>query len=340
MNRRTSLLAKASCAAALVLATTVTPVHAQDAQQQAMGRALFNEGLALFNDGKYDAACPKLEASLKHYPGLGTRGKLAECYEKQGRFASAWLQYREVAQLATRNGDPTREQVASERAKALEPKLSYLTVVVPQGHDASGLVVKRAGKELERAKLGAADPVDPGTIALEIAAPGKKTFTAQITVTQGQSARFEVPLLEPIATAPPVEAPPPPTPPPFTEMPPAQIDPPGWQKPAGIVAMGLGAVGLGVGAAFGLSASSTYDGAFDGGGCERATKTCDVAGQSAVDDARSKATLSTVFFAAGGVLVASGLVLFLTAPSAKPLGLRIVPAGYAGGGGVTLAGSL
>jgi hypothetical protein len=105
--------------------------------------------------------------------------------------------------------------------------------------------------------------------------------------------------------------------------------------------MGAGAVGLGVGAAFGLAASSTYDGAFEGGGCDRATRTCDAAGQSTVDDARSKATLSTVLFAAGGVLAASGVVLFLTAPSAKPTGgIRVLPTGYAGGGGLTIAGHL
>ena len=106
-----------------------TPAHAQDAQAQAAGRALFNEGVALFNKGDFEAACPKFEASLKQFPGIGTRGKLAECYEKLGRYASAYQAYREVAQLATRSGDPAREQVASERAKSLEPKLSYVTVV-------------------------------------------------------------------------------------------------------------------------------------------------------------------------------------------------------------------
>ena len=135
---------------------TVTPARAQDAQTQAMGRALFNEGVALFNKGDYEAACPKFEASLKHYPGLGTRGKLAECYEKQGHFASAWAVYREVAQLATRSGDPTREQIANERAKALEPKLSYVTVAVSAANDIPGLVVKRNGREVERSKLGGA----------------------------------------------------------------------------------------------------------------------------------------------------------------------------------------
>jgi hypothetical protein len=309
-----------------------------------MGRALFNDGVALFNKGDFEGACPKFEASLKNYPGLGTRGKLAECYEKLGRFASAWTTYREVAQLATRSGEPAREQFASERAKALEPKLSYLTVTVPAANDVAGLVIKRNGREVERAKLGSAEPVDPGTATMEISAPGKKTFTGQIAIVQAQSQRFDVP---PLANA---DAPPPPpppgalsnTPPPSPEEPPPTIhgDPPQWQKPLGIVLIGAGAVGLGIGAVLGLAAKSKYDGAFSGGGCDSASKTCDAAGQSAVDDAHSKATLSTIMFAAGTGVALVGVVVLVTAPSSRPRAYRIAPSAYVGGAGLSFGGSL
>src|SRR5437870_5793325 len=114
---------------ALALASVLVSADA-NADEQAQGRALFDEGAALAKEGRWTEACPKFEASLKHFPGLGTRGKLAECYEKLGRYASAWQLWRDVAQLAMRAGEPTREQVASEHAKALEPKLSYITVAV------------------------------------------------------------------------------------------------------------------------------------------------------------------------------------------------------------------
>lgn len=309
-----------------------------------MGRALFNEGVTLYNKGDYEAACPKFEASLKHYPGLGTRGKLAECYEKLGRLASAWHAYREVAQLAMKSGDATREQVASERAKALEPKLSYVTVVVPPASDVPGLVVKRGGKEIEHAKLGAAEPVDAGTVSVEVSAPGRKTFTTQVSVTQGQSAKLEVPPLEPAAptiTPRPVPPPPPPEPaPPPPELVPVEGDPPQWQKPAGVATMAAGVIAMGVGGGFGLSASSAYDEAFEGGGCNRADLTCDAAGQSKIDDARSQATLSTVLFVAGGVVAATGLVLYLTAPSPKRAGVHVAPAPLVGGGGLVLGGAM
>jgi hypothetical protein len=337
---------------ALALATSltsVTPARGQDAQTQAMGRTLFNEGVALYNKGDFEAACPKLEASLKAYAGVGTRGKLAECYEKLGRYASAYAAYREVAQLATRSGDPAREQVASERAKSLEPKLSYVTVTVPPANDVAGLVVKRNGREVERAKLGSAEPVDAGSVAFEVSAPGRRSFNGKVTVAQGQAARFEVPALAlEVAPPPPVTSSPTSTPAPALAPPPVSADDstalygdrPSWQRPLGFVLLGSGVVAMGVGGFFGLSAKTKYNDAFDGGGCVRATKTCDAPGQAAVDDARSKATLSTILFGAGGGLAVVGAIVLLTAPSNKPGALRLAPTTYAGGAGLTLGGSL
>ncbi len=335
------MLTRFAIVPALVLAIAATAAPASAQSGEAQGRALFNEGAALFARSDYEAACPKFEASLKAFPGIGTRGKLAECYEKLGRYASAWAAYREVAQLAMRSGEPTREQVASARAKALEPKLSYVTIALPPGNDSPGLVIKRGGVELERSKLGSAEPVDSGAIAVEISAPGRKTFSTQLTAVQGQSVKFDVPALVPTAERSPPPAPPPPPRETLTEPPGIHGDPPAWQKPTGLVLLGVGVVGLGVGTVFGLSAKSKYDSAFDdGGGCDRATKQCDAPGQASIDDARSKATLSTIMFIAGGALTVAGAVIFITAPSSRSRALQVAPTGYAGGGGLSLSGTL
>jgi hypothetical protein len=336
----------ASSLVVLALSTGATPAHAQDAQAQAAGRALFNEGVALLNKGDFDAACPKFEASLKQFPGIGTRGKLAECYEKLGRYASAYQAYREVAQLATRSGDPAREQVASERAKSLEPKLSYVTVVVPPANDVAGLVVKRDGREVERSKLGAAEPVDSGTIAIDVTAPGRKPYSGHVNVAQGLSVKFEVPALQldapavPAAPAAPAAAIVPPPAPFPADGAAIHGDPPSWQKPTGLVLIGAGVVGLTVGGILGLSAKSKYDSAFDGGGCDAATKTCDGPGQSAVDSARSTATVSTIVFGAGAALGVAGVVILLTAPSGRPRAIHVAPTTYAGGAGLAVGGAI
>jgi hypothetical protein len=316
-----SLLA-ASGLAVLLLAA---PASAQqpDAREQQIARQLFDEGVALMKDGRYDAACTKLEGSLKHYPGIGTRGKLADCYEKLGKFVSAWTLWREVAQLSMRAGEPTREQVASEHAKALEPKLSYVTVTVPGPNDVAGLVIKRNGQELDRSKIGQADPIDAGNVAFEISAPGKKPFTAQVTVAVAQSAKFEVPALENATST---VTPPPPPGGDTTPIVPVETDSRSWQKPVGLGLAAVGVVGVGVGAFFGLSAKSTYDKAFeDGGGCDKGTKQCDANGQSSVDDARSKATISTIAVIAGAACLAGGAFLFFTAPSSSRSGVHVVP---------------
>jgi hypothetical protein len=327
--------------------------RADDAAEKE-GRALFDEGVALGKQGRWAEACPKLAASLERFPGIGTRGKLAECYEKLGRWASAWKLWKEVAELSGRAGEATRERIAREHAQALEPKLARVTVAIGPASEAPGLVVKRDGVALEAAAIGAAQAVDPGSVTFEVSAPGKKTFSAAVEVAAGQSVTFHVPAPEPasggagaVAAAPPgsgetgaTGSASPPTPPATFEFPAPETDRVAWQKPVGLVVAGLGVAGVAVGSFVGLSAKSTYDSAFEGGGCDGATNQCDASGQSKVDDARSRATLSTILFAAGGALALGGVVLYLTAPRSHRGALRVAPAPYASGAGVLLSGAL
>ena len=308
-----------SLAVTLTLSSvSAVPALAQDLQAQAAGRTLFDEAVLLMKDGRYAEACPKLESSLKAYPGIGTRGKLAECYEKQGRYASAWASWREVVQLSTRAGEPAREQFASERAKALEPKLAYITLTVSSLVDVPGLLVKRGGKEVERSKYGSAEPADPGILPIEISATGRKPLRVQIAIAQGQSKSFDIPILEPVDKAASIDVPIPP--PPTPAFPQPVQDGSSWQKPVGGVAMGIGLVSIGLGAFFGLKAKSSYDAPFDSSLCDKSTNVCTSDGQSKVDEARSQATVSTVFFVAGGAVAIGGLVLFFTAPSKTTVG--------------------
>jgi thioredoxin-like negative regulator of GroEL len=95
---------------------------------RAAAEALFNQGRDLMTAGKFVEACPKFEASQQLDPGLGTMLNLAECYEKTGRTASAWAEYREAIPLARAAGSKARQDLAVERAKALEERLSTLTI--------------------------------------------------------------------------------------------------------------------------------------------------------------------------------------------------------------------
>src|SRR5262249_12369116 len=92
----------------------------------------------------------------------------------------------------------------------------------------------------------------------------------------------------------------------------------GWSRATArtlaLVSGGLGVVGVGVGTAFMLDANakkSDYRAQEVGG-------QCDARCVATSKDAVAAAGVATIGFVAGGVLVATGAVLWLTAPSATP----------------------
>ncbi len=88
---------------------------------------------------------------------------------------------------------------------------------------------------------------------------------------------------------------------------------------------------------FGILAKSALDGS-NNGPCN-ASDRCNSAGLADRQDASNKATLSTVFFVAGGVIGAAGVVVYLTAPrTPAATGLTLTPAPMAGGGGALMSG--
>src|SRR5260221_8704588 len=169
---------------ALLSATVLgsTTSSAQDATTKATAEALFADGRRLMNIGNYATACPKLAASQRLDPGIGTALNLADCYEKSGRFASAWAEFRGAATAAHTAGSSDREQLASDRAQALVTKLSYFTVTTSSAQAASIQII-RDGSPLDSAALGTPIPIDPGHHTLEAKAPGKAAWSEAFDVT-------------------------------------------------------------------------------------------------------------------------------------------------------------
>ena len=66
----------------------------------ARAKVLFDEGKTLFAEGKYGAACEKLDASFKWSRRSSTRSLHAASCEKIGTLASAWVAYRDAAAIA------------------------------------------------------------------------------------------------------------------------------------------------------------------------------------------------------------------------------------------------
>ena len=70
-----------------------------------------------------------------------------------------------------------------------------------------------------------------------------------------------------------------------------------------------------VGGVFGLSAKTSYDDSL--AFCPKNKNLCTQPGVDARDDARTKGNVASVAMIAGGALVATGAVLWITAPSEK-----------------------
>jgi hypothetical protein len=299
------------------LAAASGVARAQGAPSKAAAQALFEEGRRLMTAGSLTEACPKFAESQKLDPGAGTLINLAACYEKNGQTASAWVTYTDAATAAEKSNRKDWAKNATDKAAALQPNLSKLSIVVPGTSQVTGLEIKRDGTTVGAGELGVAIPVDPGPHVIEASAPNKHKWTNTVQVGKSKDqVAITVPPLEDepgaVAAVPtkPVAEPTVVTPPP--EEPRSGSG----QRTIGLVAAGVGIVGVGIGSVFGLmatSAQSEADKECDPGGTR-----CTHAGFEKNQDAHSAATLSTVSFIAGGVLLVGGAVLYFTAPKDTP----------------------
>jgi hypothetical protein len=303
--------------------------------------ALFDEGRRLMAAHNYADACPKLAESNRLAPSGGTLLNLADCYEHAGQTASAWAAWKDAAARANAAGKTQAEKMALDRAAALEPKLARLTVAVAPESDVPGLEIKRDGVTLGRAEYSVPIPVDPGTHLVEARAPKKKALSAQIDVASNQlDARVTVALSDEVVAAALWTAPPAVTPGPASRTGPTERPPSGGgggtQRTLAWVALGAGVVGVAVGSIFGLEAKSNNDEALQPQNC-RTSAYCTPRGLSLTSDAQSDATASTLAFVIGGVALATGAVLWLTAPSDGSV--HVAPAVGLSYGGAVIAGA-
>jgi hypothetical protein len=185
---------------AAALALSAPAAHAQAGSPNVViAEKLFREGQDLLeasktDDSKTHMACEKFAESERLRPALGTLLNLAVCHEKEKKTASAWAEYTEVAGQATRAGQSDRAQFATQHAAALEPQLCRLRLEMSA--PPLSTEVKIDGQPLGAAIWGTDIPLDPGTHAIVVSAPGKQPWLRTITLGPGQTMdREEVPPL-------------------------------------------------------------------------------------------------------------------------------------------------
>jgi hypothetical protein len=167
--------------------------HADGVTSTAAQR-LFDEARELAEHDRWTEACPRLAESLRLEPNMTTEFRLADCYERIGRIASAWIHYTAAAQAAQVAGETSKSRVAIERAARLEPRVDRLLIAPPAMPD---IQIERDGRILPREAWNTPQPVDPGEHTVHVTAPGKTSFDALVTLTgTGQIRRVDIPVLE------------------------------------------------------------------------------------------------------------------------------------------------
>ena len=271
-------------------------------EDAALADSLYAEGGKLMEAGRWPEACPKIEASWKLDPGIGSTLRLAFCWQKLGRTASASAMYRETEAMARRVGDKRADE-AAKYATELEPLLSRLVLEVAPESQAGGLEIRRDGKVIDAAAWASGIPVDPGPHVVEAAAAGRLPWKTTITIEARPGViRLRVPVL---AEAPIAE-----------KGATGQDAPTSWsgRRTAGIVVGGLGVAGTLAGS---IAGGLTFAKAGEAKAHCRpsgAATACDPTGLSLRSTARTLGNVANVALAVGGSAIVVGVVLFVTAP--------------------------
>jgi hypothetical protein len=320
-------------------------LHAEPSpQERAAAEALFQSGAKLIDQARYPEACEKFEASYALDPALGTRLRLADCYDRVGRTASAWALFVEVVALARGQGQRERETIAAMRARDLEGRLSKLTLKIDVGRAPPGLQVTLNGSAIPKASWQMPIPVDPGPQTIEASAPGHLRWTSRVEVPPGPSARSVT--VPPLAPSPPAAraAGRAATPPVLQDGDTAAAST-STSRPllwAGVITGGVGLIGVGVAAVIGYQAYDRNRESLDS--CSSAdANACTPRGKQLRDDAQELASASTVSAVIGGALVATGVTLLVLTPStdrsAAASRLRLEAFGGAGAARLQLRGA-
>jgi hypothetical protein len=170
-------------AIAVVFALWSSVALAQPAGAQA--EVLFRRGRDLLAAGQIAEACSAFEDSQNLEPAVTTLLNLAGCRERFGQLATAWGMFLDAARQTRSAAGATNQQlhdVAQARAHKLEPRVSRLTINVPQNRQVDGLEITRGEDRVDARLWNRALPIDGGTYTITARAPGANAWSTQVTV--------------------------------------------------------------------------------------------------------------------------------------------------------------
>lgn len=310
----------------------------QPGNDKVAAQALFDDARRLVNAQDYAAACPRFADSERLDPSPSTLLNLANCWEKLGRSATAWATYKEAESAANALKREDYMATAQRHADALAPKLSRLTINVPQ--PIAGVQVKRDGTLIGAAEWGVSIPVDMGTHTVDARAPGYKGWTTNVDVSRdGAQLAIAVPPLDALpADLPAAQGPSLATS--ATALPaagpaPAVVEEPrssgSTQRTVGLIVAGAGIVGFATSGILAWIANGKKQDSLKNCEPDPNRNRCNPTGVSQRDDAVFAGDSATVALGIGATALVAGGVVWLTARpgtwarSGTAVGVVIVP---------------
>jgi hypothetical protein len=295
-------------AAALYLGSAPAFAQAQPLNDQlrATARALGEEGISLFEKGRYAEALDRFERAdaLVHAPTLGLLA--ARSLEKLGRLVEAAERYRGVTlvQLDPKAPDAFKEAqtTASKELEAVRARIPTLEIVV-EGPGAEQATVTVDGTEVPKAIVGVRTPINPGVHRIEAETP-TASAVSDLSIDEKQAARAVLTLV-PKETTPPDAG--------NGKQPPVTTTKAPLRRTLGFVSLGVGGAFTVMGIATGISTLSKEKELKRAHGCDGGVCPFDTP-QGPLDSYNRMRALAITGFVVGGVGLAAGVALILTAP--------------------------
>ena len=342
MERKTRVRFTGRAVALLVMCAVAAPRIAAAQSASAEAEALFRDGKRLMKESKYAEACNAFAASQEKDPAISTLINLADCREKNNQLASAWGLFLDVDRQT--RGDTKQaslNKTAKDRAAKLEPRLSYLTVSVPEESKVDGLELTRNGEPLPIGSWNRAIPVDGGDYTIGGRAPGHEEWSttvhvdseaAHVSVDVPKFKEVEVLMKDPDPKPEPVEQP---------DVVVAHTDTPSsftGQRKAALAVGGVGVLAAGAGIVLGLQAQKYHSDADDICSSDPCPRADDA--NALLDKSEKRALFANISFGAAGVAVVAAAILWFTgAPSAGPAETALAPVLSSDTAGLAVVGS-
>ncbi len=282
------------------------------AENKAAARDLTVEGIRLAEAGDCESAVPKFERAEKLYHAVTILTWIGKCQLQMGRLVEGTETLNRVVREKLSDDAPDAYTDAQADAQVLiteaRPKIAKLTIrVVSQDgelHELEGLEVQVDSVPMSQALVGAPRPTDPGKHEVTVSAPGYHSTKGEIELAPGSREELTLTLKpDPQASAGASGG--------DSVKDGADAESDGNTRK--VVTWSL----IGGGAAF-MAAGGVMGGlALKQEGdltCEPNVP-CDASQEDTLDGAKTKATLSTIFFGVGGAAAATGIILLLTGSS-------------------------